>query len=139
MPKRTVVVPIDLSPDSMAAVDTALELAEEPSGVHVVHVMREPSPIEPDVEWQEIDYENRRRHAVEAIRERFTDGKYDALQIEVDFGDPGHRIADYAERVHAELIVIPSHGRGGLKRMLLGSTAERVIRFSHCPVLVLRD
>ena len=37
------------------------------------------------------------------------------------------------------LIVMPSHGRTGLAHLLIGSTAERVVRFSHCPVLVLRS
>lgn len=43
-----------------------------------------------------------------------------------------------AEKSKAELIVVGSHGRTGLPRMLLGSVAERVVRLSHCPVLVIR-
>ena len=37
-----------------------------------------------------------------------------------------------------DLIVLPSHGRSGVQRLLIGSTAERVVRLAHCPVLVLR-
>ena len=53
-------------------------------------------------------------------------------------GDPGLLIADYAAEVHADLIVMPSHGYHGVKRLLLGSVAERVLRHANCPVLVLR-
>ena len=65
--------------------------------------------------------------------------KYTPVQIDILFGDPGYRIAEHAQRLGAELIVTPSHGRTGLERILLGSVAERVIRLSHCPVLVLRS
>jgi nucleotide-binding universal stress UspA family protein len=138
LPKRTVVVPVDFSDDSFAAVDVALQLAATPDGVHVVHVLPEPSEMGPGIEWLQLDNENRRRHADDALRARLSDAKYEPLQIEIDFGDPGYRIADYARRVTADLVVIPSHGRTGLQRILVGSVAERVIRLSHCPVLVLR-
>ncbi|HCK41739.1 MAG TPA: hypothetical protein DHW22_08920 [Planctomycetaceae bacterium] len=49
-------------------------------------------------------------------------------------GDPGHNITDYAKEIGAGLIVMPSHGRTRLKRMLIGSVAERVVRLAHCPV-----
>ena len=53
-------------------------------------------------------------------------------------GTPGLEILDYAQEKKVELIVIPSHGHTGIGRFLLGSVAERVVRYSHCPVLVLR-
>ena len=88
--------------------------------------------------WGEINDENRARNVTEAIRERLTDEKYKDVAIEVEFGDAGYRIADYTKQLEADLIVMPSHGRTGLKRLLIGSVAERVIRLSHCPVLILR-
>ena len=53
-------------------------------------------------------------------------------------GDPGSEITKLAKEVGAHLIIMPSHGRTGISRLLLGSVAERVLRLSHCPVLVLR-
>lgn len=138
-PKRVIVVPVDFSDASFSAVDTALELAEDPDCVYVIHVLPEPSTMEPDVEWQEIDLENRRRKADKHLREHLAERKYEAIRMTIAFGDPGYRIAEFAESVNAELIVTPTHGRTGLKRLLLGSVAERVIRLSHCPVLVLRN
>ncbi len=140
LPRRTVLVPVDFSDDSFAAVDVALELAGDPSQVHIFHVLPEPHVLEPEVQWQMIDSENRRRHAIEALRSRLADDKkYQDLPIEIDFGNPGYRIAEYAEQIQADLIVMPSHGRSGFERILLGSVAERVTRLCHCPVLVLRN
>ena len=137
-PKQTVVVPVDFSEDSLAAVETAFELTADPAGIRVVHVLPEAAMMDPDAVWLEIDNANRTQRTTEALRDCLPGEKYERIQIEIEFGDPGYRIADFAQRVHAELIVIPSHGRTGLGRMLLGSVAERVIRLSHCPVLVLR-
>lgn len=137
-PKRTVVVPVDFSDDSLAAVDTALDMVADPSGVQVIHVLPEASMMDPDPVWLEIDNANRSERTIDALRQRLPGERYEKIQIEIDFGDPGYRIADFAQRIGAELIIIPSHGRTGLGRMLLGSVAERVIRLSHCPVLVLR-
>ena len=53
-------------------------------------------------------------------------------------GNPGLEIAEFAEEIGAALIVIPSHGYHGVKRWILGSVAERVIRHAKCSVLVLR-
>jgi nucleotide-binding universal stress UspA family protein len=72
------------------------------------------------------------------LSERLTDAKYQGAEKVVLFGDPGHEIADYSQREQADLIVLPSHGRTGISRMLIGSVAERVVRLAHCPVLVLR-
>ena len=138
-PKQTVVVPVDFSDDSFAAIDTALQIVEDPSGLYVVHVLPEPSTMDTDPIWLEIDNTNRVRHATEALRKRLADERYEKIQIEIEFGDPGYRIADFAQRISAELIVIPSHGRTGIERILMGSVAERVLRLSHCPVLVLRQ
>ena len=51
-------------------------------------------------------------------------------------GDPSTTIVSFAQDLGADLIVIPSHNRGGLKRLLLGSVAEAVVRNAPCPVLV---
>jgi nucleotide-binding universal stress UspA family protein len=52
--------------------------------------------------------------------------------------DSGPTIADYARDQEAELIIIPSHGYHGIKRLVLGSVAEGVIQHAKCSVLVLR-
>ena len=56
----------------------------------------------------------------------------------VTIGNPGLKITEFASENGVDLIVLPSHGNSGLKRVLLGSVAERVLRHAECPVLVLR-
>lgn len=54
----------------------------------------------------------------------------------VEFGRPATGIVETAKRWPADLIVMGSHGRGGVQRMLLGSVAEEVMRHAPCPVLI---
>jgi nucleotide-binding universal stress UspA family protein len=138
LPKKRVVVPTDFSQESLDAVDTALEVAATPTGVHVIHVLPELVVLEPSVAWATIDDEDRLRGTEKRLQTTLENEKYRGLDVKVLVGDPGHVIADYAQDVEADLIVLPSHGRTGLKRMLIGSVAERVVRLAHCPVLVIR-
>lgn len=133
-----IVVPVDFSDESLEAVDTALEIAEQPANVHVIHVLQDLSAADPGVIWGEINNDNRAVHCVDALRDKLSDDKYTDMHFNVSFGDAGHRIVEHANNVSADLIVMPSHGRRGIKRMLIGSVAERVVRLAHCPVLVLR-
>lgn len=136
---QRVVVPVDFSDESLEAVQQALELARgDAAKIHVVHVLAEMSPAEPGIAWAEISDENRAQHVKDALLQRLPSPQAEAMQLDVVFGDAGFRIADYAERIQADLIVIPSHGRTGIRHLLLGSVTERVIRYAHCPVLVLR-
>lgn len=134
-----VIVPVDFSDESRSAIDTALEIAGNPNAIHVVHVLQELNAADPGVVWRTIDNESRSRHATDALLESLEGSKYDGVQIHMEIGDPGYRITHYAEEIGADLIVMPSHGRQGLSRMLIGSVAERVLRLAPCPVLVLRD
>ena len=59
------------------------------------------------------------------------------VPLHVQLGDPGTRVVELAKALGASLIVLPSHGRTGLERLVLGSVAEHVARFAPCPVLVL--
>ena len=138
LPKKKVIVPFDFSENSLAAVDTALQMVADPSHVTVANVLQDLSPLEPSEVWNTIDTATRLRHVGAALRERLSDSRYSKVHIDISVGDPGHEIADLAEREHADLIVLPSHGRRGLTRLLIGSVAERIVRLAHCPVLVLR-
>lgn len=138
LPKTHVVVPIDFSEDSIKAIDTALELVESPSRIHVIHVLPVLAATEPGVIWDTIDDAGRKEHAEDALRKRLADEQYAGVDIAVAIGDPGNEIASFAKSCQAETIVMPSHGRTGVSRLLIGSVAERVVRLAHCPVLVLK-
>ena len=136
---NSVVVPVDFSEESIAAIDVALSLAAEPAGVGVLHVLPELSATEPGMVWETIDDQSRCKHALDALKDQLSDTKYQQLHLECVVGDPGHCIADEAKKRNADLIVMPSHGRRGLSRLLLGSVAERVLRLAACNVLILKS
>jgi nucleotide-binding universal stress UspA family protein len=138
LPRQIVVVPVDFSDDSFAALETARELVDDPDHLHVVHVLPTLEANDPGVIWHMIDDESRSQHAAEALSKELADRGYEVPQVAIRFGDPGHEIARYAEQVEAGLVVVASHGKSGLTRLLIGSVADRVVRLAHCPVLVLR-
>ena len=138
LPKKCVVVPFDFSEQAEQALDSAQIFAVNLASLHVVHVLPTIELAEPGVIWETIDDDARRRHAESAFRERFGNTSFEKVDFQVRFGDPGREIAAFAEKLHAELIVMPSHGRTGLSRFLIGSVAERVVRLAHCPVLILK-
>ena len=82
--------------------------------------------------------ESRRKTVTEKLHALAADHGAVEATVSVLLGTPGMEIADYAKDQGADLIVIPSHGYHGIKRMFLGSVAERVIRHAECSVLVLR-
>lgn len=137
-PKKTV-VPVDYSDISFAALDRALDIAGPDGEIHVIHVLVELATMEPGNLYGSVTDESRVKAVEESLRKRFSDDRYANVKVHAVVGDPGREITDLAEREGAELIVIPSHGYGFVKHLLLGSVAERVIRLAHCPVLVLRS
>lgn len=134
---KSILVPVDLSDASDRAVDYALDMAATPQQVTVLHVALPYVAIEPTYMYL-VDEELRRRKLEEEVRARFDAEKYANVRVEIRFGDPGDTIALYAKEHGVNLIVMPSHGRTGLAHLLIGSVAERVVRYATCPVLVLR-
>ncbi len=138
LPDKSVVVPVDFSGESEKAVEVAREIVPDPAKLHLVHVLFPLDNVSPGVVWGGVTDEKREA----AVREEFDNlrkGKgLEAASTVIRFGNPGLEIAEYAEEIDAGLIVIPSHGYHGMKRLVLGSVAERVIRHANCSVLVLR-
>ena len=89
-----------------------------------------------------IDEERGLADARLAVQQRDRAGDEPTGQDAIEFADasaPRLGLADPAARSNAHSIVLPPHGRTGLTRLLIGSVAERGVRLSHCPVLVLRS
>src|SRR5437870_1527707 len=114
LPKDKVVVPVDFSASSLAAVDIGRSLVEDPTHLYIIYVLAVLEPAEPGVIWNTADEASRRHHAEQALRERLAEIKCDAVNVEIAFGDPGHEIANYAQRIGADIIAMPSHGRTGI-------------------------
>jgi nucleotide-binding universal stress UspA family protein len=136
---KTIVVPLDFSEQSFRALDRALEMVQSPSHVHVIHVLQDLTVGVPEFALGVLERERQVREVTQALYDKFADERHRGLRVHVRFGDPGSDIAKYAEEVQADLIVMPSHGRTGLKRLLIGSVAERVVRLAGCPVMVLKE
>lgn len=136
----TVVVPFDFSDPSQSALEYAVDLVDGNSQIHLIHVVESSlmasmdmaSPVPPmmDQEQQAI--------MLEKMQTLCKGEQFERVTPHCLIGDPGYEITRLAEEVEATLILMPSHGRRGLDRLLLGSVAERVLRLSHCPVLILR-
>lgn len=148
-----VVAGVDFSEASELAVQRAFEIAsEQPSGeVHLVHVVQTYGP--------QVAYEmpvDASALAVLSLNEARTRFREYADQALARFGaaNPGKRlarvvahlrfdaiaeeVAQLAADVEADLVVVGTHGRKGLSRLLLGSSAEATVRLAPCPVLVAR-
>lgn len=80
---------------------------------------------------------------IEAIKEQFFAIKPDDNSINVDYhfreGDPVAVIINVAKELGCDLIIMGTHGRTGLKRLLMGSVAEKVVREAPCPVLAIKQ
>ncbi|TWU29743.1 universal stress protein [Bythopirellula polymerisocia] len=140
-PKR-VLVPTDFSDQASQAVDQGVDLVDDAEHLTVLHVAPALSSFsegDPLVGWNMVSDEDRTKHLLEMLQKKFADPKYEKVQFRIAYGTPAEEIARIAEAEGVELIVLPSHGRTGLARLMIGSVAERVVRLAHCPVLVLRE
>lgn len=135
---KPVVVPFDFSDHAVHALRTALEIVDDPSQIHVLHVLPFMIPTEPGVVWATVDDASRIAHALESMREALPEAEYGHVCLDVRLGDPGQVASDRADELAAELVVVGSHGRTGFSRLVLGSTAERITRLAHCAVLVVK-
>ena len=146
----TVLAAIDLEVGSARVIDTALQLASaHPGGV--LHVLSVSEPIyaamatpiaPPPVELVGVDPKRviavcEERHA--AFRTEHPNARPPHTEVHTAVGAPADEIVWLAAHLDADLIVIGTHGRRGLKRVLLGSIAEKVVRLAGSPVHVVRE
>jgi nucleotide-binding universal stress UspA family protein len=142
-PFRTIVVAVDFSLSSDEALRTAFAIARDyGSRVHVLHVVAEPLQQPWTIEAAGVDFEEvRTRWRDEA--ERQLAGITPPAELAgkvvraVAVGWPPTEIVRYAREHAVDLIVMGTHGYGPVKRFLLGSVADRTLRESHCPVLLV--
>ncbi len=140
---KKILVPIDLSDYSFEAVQYACELAAgREAQMYLLHVI----PVEPALAYCAVDQhsETAMRDLEQAsikkldgfISKKICDEKRIAQVIRR--GDPSGEIINFARDEHFDLIVMASHGRTGLKRVLMGSVAEKIVRRSSVPVLIVK-
>jgi len=86
--------------------------------------------------WPVDEMEGAARSALEQLRVRIH-GVYPKTDAQLRQGVDWRQILDAAEQEHCDLIVMGTHGRRGMPRFILGSVAEKVIRFAPMPVLTV--
>ena len=144
---KNILVPTDFSPGSQAAVRYAFGLATRlGASLHILHVVENPfapgafmemySPPPPDFF---VDLE---RQAQDKLRRALTPDEQRQVSavFTTTIGVPTSEILARLEQTpRIDLVVMATHGRGGVARMLMGSVTDKIVRSAECPVLTLRD
>jgi nucleotide-binding universal stress UspA family protein len=145
----TIVVGVDYSELGELALEQAVQAGRAHAHVrlHVVHVIGGPAStplVGTVVEADEVRVSERLREHIESVLARHREAQPDApppferLSTHIRFYGAAESIAQLAEDVEADLVVVGTHGRRGVARVFLGSVAEGTVRLAPCPVLVVR-
>ena len=139
--EQTVLLPFDFSDPARRTMDQVRGWSDPSTEIHVVSVV-EPTlslvaldqaiPVPPSSDTEA------REEALQQLHELFGEAENPKIHLHCRIGDPGQEIVSLAESLSADMIIMSSHGRTGISRLLLGSVAERVLRLSSCPVLIVR-
>lgn len=140
---QKILVPVDFSEHSEKACVWAVGMAEKwRARILLLHVVPRPTypPVLMGSYFNAADFEAGLRAEAEEQIQAFVKKIPHAgapIETKVMIGDPSWDICKTAEEQGCDLVVMGSHGRTGLGHVLLGSVAERVVRLSSCPVLVV--
>lgn len=136
---KKILCPTDFSDASRLAVRVAAGLAARDHGelrlVHVVEI-EPPLPTDPNLATDLPEYE-RTLHADAQLDELAASFNNVTVRTIVGHGDAGDEIVRIARDEAVDLIVMSTHGRTGLDRVVFGSVAEKVVRHAHRPVLTV--
>lgn len=134
-----ILVPTDGSEASLDAVDEAAELADEQGArIHVLYVLDLTMLADADSVTVVDAMEASGEEAIEQARTRARETGVEAVEASVQRGTPYRAILEYADENDIDLVVMGTHGRTGLNRLLLGSVTEKLVRLSPVPVLTVR-
>lgn len=139
-----ILVPVDFSASSQRALDEATALARKSGAeLHVVHCYQflpeliERYGVETPKSYQSDVFDAARKRMDECCSEARALGL--SVQPHMAENLPSKEVVDLAERLGIDLIVIGTKGRSGLKQVVLGSVAERVVRLAPCPVMTVNE
>lgn len=110
-----------------------------PPHIFILHVLTPLPSTDPANLWQTMPPATRQRKVQQEFEQKFPEfSQLPNLSLTTVMGDPGPEIIHFAATMAIDLIVMPSHGRRGLSRLLLGSVAETVLRGTECAVLAIK-
>jgi len=140
---KRILVPTDFSDCSRQALRYAVPFAKEfGAALHLLYVVQVNYPTPEMVDFNLPQYEADMRRSAEKQLSVLAGQEIAGAtptQLVVRSGSPFQEIIRAAETLDIDLIIIATHGRSGLAHVLLGSTAERVVRHAPCPVFVVRQ
>jgi nucleotide-binding universal stress UspA family protein len=136
---RRILIPVDFTAQSRAAVDYAILLAERfGAEVQLLHIWR---PVATPTLWDQLPLDEFvRTNAGQTMKSYLAELEESGVKAlgRLEQGEPAETIVEVAREDDLDLIVMGTHGRTGLSRLLHRHVAERVIRASPCPVITLR-
>ncbi len=140
---KSILVPTDFSASSFKALDYAYTLSDlfgaKLTLAHIVVPVAAPDLVYGPVAWDETEAMKSAKVRLKEIHEERASSKSSRPRILVRRGHPYTEIDQIAKDIRSDLIVVSTHGHSGLRHLLLGSIAERVVRHAPCPVLVVRE
>ena len=132
-----ILVPTDFSAPSEAALACGRTMADKfDAALHLLHIAENPFLRAASLDRRSLD-----EAAARWLQERLTDDdrRRGAIAVVEHSDEPADEILRYAASADIDLIVMGTHGRTGLARVVLGSVAEAVVRAAPCPVLTVRS
>ena len=134
-----VLLATDGSPDAALAAQSAIELSERTgSELHVVHVGEYLPTFYAQTEEEPAQLRADAQRLLEEQLERIRAAGGQVAQVHLRLGRPAEQIVNLSEEIGAGVVVIGSRGLSALRRAVLGSVSESVVRHAHCPVFVVR-
>jgi nucleotide-binding universal stress UspA family protein len=134
---------VDFSEPSRMALEEAVTLAQSSGAeLHLVHVHTRPSPSAVDLlsaGFESVEADDAAEELLASWADLAARTLDRPVRSSLEMGSAPTQIAEYARREGIDLLVLATHGRTGLQRVVMGSVAERVVRLAPCPVLVVRN
>jgi len=138
---HVILCPIDFSDASRKAVQYAREFALSMNAKVQLLAIVEPHPVSVDMNLNYIPVEQDIEQAIlrdtEAIAEELRAANVQ-VTCSVELGTPADVILEYIQEMDVNMVIMGSHGKTGLSRLLMGSVAESVMRKAQCPVLIVK-
>jgi nucleotide-binding universal stress UspA family protein len=139
---KKIVCPTDFSDASYHALEYALQFVKESKGTLIVpHILHNAMSPEFQPAGHTLPFEAIRELAAAKLQEVWQEKleSYPDCKFPVEIGDPFSEILTIEKESHADLVVVSTHGRTGLTRVLIGSVVEKLVRHATCPVFVVRQ
>ncbi len=135
---KKILVPTDLEATSRPALEIAVMLAQKfESAITLFHAWTPPAaPYVQDSSWPAQELAEAAERALDDAH-RWVKDRYPSVEQRIACGAPGWLIVELVKEEGFDLIVMGTHGRRGVSRLVLGSVAERVVRYAPCPVLTV--